>query len=595
MKKVKILQRVVTIALSASLAFSLFGCGSSTGENKKNDSTTQATTGQAPTTTEVKKEPVHLTILWREEAAATNINNFKDNPVYQKLQEVTNTTFEILGWNNDKLKISIAGGDLPDLVCVEDVNSKTLFDAKLIVDMKPLIDKTGSENLLYCPARIKYQQDYLKTDGIYFLTPTASGPEVTPGFNLKQDVGPTIRWDYYKELGMPSIQSLDDLLDVLEEMVKRHPTTPEGKKVYAFSNLNDWSGGLWSYGMLDNVSGVACYNELVDVAREDQKIINEFYGKRNPYYQGARIMNKAFRKGLVHPDAFTMKMVDFEAAALKGEILYNSAVYGFEKANVELMKGDNPTSFITIPFDFGYSYSDVAPRNNLPSYLGVRGMSGKNWSVTKNCKNPEGTVEFLNYCFSAEGSRLLYNGLEGVHWEYVNNKPVLKQETIDMLLAGGDPLNKSGAFGGQGSLGFLAGKNKSVVHPDGELVNLQNVTSTYKKMMNPVQADYAASYGVEYPYEAFVKKYKEGKQKFNPDYKAINMPGLPEDMKRIYTKITDVLVKGLPKTIIVPKTDEEFEAAFNKLKEELNDAGAQELYKWTAERFEEERTKAYGQ
>ena len=42
-----------------------------------------------------------------------------------------------------------------------------------------------------------------------------------------------IRWDLYKEAGYPKLESYDeDLLDVLEELVKLEPETADGQKIY---------------------------------------------------------------------------------------------------------------------------------------------------------------------------------------------------------------------------------------------------------------------------------------------------------------------------------------------------------------------------
>ncbi|WP_135555977.1 type 2 periplasmic-binding domain-containing protein [Paenibacillus cymbidii] len=585
MRKVKGLSKALVLTICASLLV-MTGC------TKSSDDGEPTSTASAPSTTAKPKENVKISVLWCEEGGATNINTYKDNPVLKEIEKRTNTTLEILGWNAEKLSMSIAGGDLPDLICTNDANIKKLYDAKMIVDMAPLIEKTGSKSLLYAPNRIKYAKDFLGTEGIYYLTPAAFEADVDTILPMKMDVGPSVRWDYYKELGYPSIKSFDDYLAMVEQMVQKHPTTPDGKKVYGFGLFNDWSGGLWSYGLLTSVSsGVNNYAETIDVSKDDQsKIISDFYGPQNPYYQASQFYNKAYRKGLMHPDAFTMKYADFEAAAVKGEIISNPAVYGFEKANQELLKAANPTSFMMIPFDFGYSYSPPKPYNQIPGYQGGRGLDGKNWTISTKSKIPDRVVEFLNFVFSPEGSRIIYSGVEGVNWEYdANKKPVMKKETVDTIIKGGEDLNKTGIFGSIAALSHLRGVSNTVKASDGGYANLQSDKSTYIQMMNTVQKDYAKYYGVDYPSLAFTKKVDEKKMKFNADYKVVSLPAMPDDIKRIDVKLQDILVKGLPKTIIEPKTDEEWVKAFDKLRNDLNAAGAQTVNKWA----ETEYMKAY--
>ncbi len=47
--------------------------------------------------------------------------------------------------------------------------------------------------------------------------------------------------------------------------------------------------------------------------------------------------------------------------------------------------------------------------------------------ITKNCKNPEAAVRFIDYMYSEEGSSLLTWGIEGETWEWVDGKKQLTE------------------------------------------------------------------------------------------------------------------------------------------------------------------------
>ena len=49
---------------------------------------------------------------------------------------------------------------------------------------------------------------------------------------LKSQVAPYIRWDLYKKLGYPKIDSIDDYIPILQKMMELEPTNAEGKKNY---------------------------------------------------------------------------------------------------------------------------------------------------------------------------------------------------------------------------------------------------------------------------------------------------------------------------------------------------------------------------
>lgn len=114
------------------------------------------------------------------------------------------------------------------------------------------------------------------------------------------------RWDCYKELGCPEITSEDEYLDVLKQMVDAHPETEDGKKVYALSGWTDW--GLWPYKIsypfsfgYENLDNNQLFShvtgELEDMFTKEDGI----------FWKSLSFFNKAYRMGIMDPEAFTMK------------------------------------------------------------------------------------------------------------------------------------------------------------------------------------------------------------------------------------------------------------------------------------------------
>lgn len=76
------------------------------------------------------------------------------------------------------------------------------------------------------------------------------------------------------------------------------------------------------------------------------------------------------------------------------------------------------------------------PRNSNGDdpVLPVNGISG--WTLTfisKNCKNPERAIKFIDYLMSEEGQKLTYLGIEGETYDIVDGTPVLKPEVQQLL------------------------------------------------------------------------------------------------------------------------------------------------------------------
>jgi ABC-type glycerol-3-phosphate transport system substrate-binding protein len=598
MRKSSVLERVLAVLfITCLITVSMFGCGGKTNDDKQNtEQTTEEKGGEVTTqkVTEKEKEPVHFTVLYPQETAATDVNKYKDkNEIYKKIVEATNVSFDILGWSDEKIKVAIAGGDIPDIVCVIDEHTKTLHDAGMLYDLETLIEATGSDLMDVCPQRIKTSKAMFGDGKLWYMNPNAYGPDTKQQPLMLNSVYPSMRWDYYKELGYPQIKNFDDLLSVLEEMAKKHPTTESGKKVYAMGSFTDW-GGFWAYTMTTGIAlgMVDPPQNLYVVKKENETITSNILSPESPIWQTALLMNKAQRKGLFHPDSFTMKNTDFKAAVLRGEILYCPTIYQASSANVELL--EQGTEFIAIPFDFGYTYSSIGQMNRDNDYLGNAGWGGKNWSITTNCKEPERAMDLLNYCFSLEGSRLIKSGIEGVHWDYIDDEPMMKQEIIDLKLKNNEEWNETCVYGTPGSLQFFCGYDGAVNSTDGYPVDLINVPSAYKMMLKEPEKDFCEHYGVDFPMQEFWNRAEEGTIKFNANFKEVKLPQAPEDIKRINTKLEDMILKGLPRCIVEPTNDEEFNAAMNKLIEEMKAQGADESWEWAKEAFEVERAKVYG-
>ena len=58
----------------------------------------------------------------------------------------------------------------------------------------------------------------------------------------------------------------------------------------------------------------------------------------------------------------------------------------------------------------------------------AQGKSGKFTAVTVVCEHPEKAMDFINFMLSKEGNDLLRLGIEGLHYEMVDGKPVFNEE-----------------------------------------------------------------------------------------------------------------------------------------------------------------------
>ncbi|QHW34705.1 hypothetical protein GZH47_30525 [Paenibacillus rhizovicinus] len=499
--------------------------------------------------------------------------DFENTEVYDEIKRVTGVTMDLQAYDEQKFKVELAGGNLPDIIQVPNKNIKALIEGNNIIPLDALIKTNGPEvaQPVLAPS-LDYIRRYWSDDSNkLYMIPVQIG---AGGFGFDQQTGLNVRWDYYKELGYPSIQSIDDMVNVIAEMVKRHPETEDGKKTYGVSIWNDWA--TWGVRSLGLVTGNLPFNPFTG------QLVNDYTDpNQSAIWDTARFLYLAQQKGILDPDAFTAKYNDVVAKASQGTLLSSMATWPFAEINAQLLKQGKDEGYVTIPLDWGFT--------NIGGVT-TGGWSDRAWAITRNCKDPARAMDLINFLVSEQGSRLIASGIQGEHWEYVDGKPVMKPETVALAAAGGDRWKRTG-------IGMFANQQGFADHflmSDGGIVNLFETPEMYEAKANSLYEDYDNYYGVTYPAEAYKRYVEQGKVKTLdqiPQDILNAMPPKPDDIIRIQTKLDELLVKGMPIVVLGSPNETDFEANEQKLIQQLKDAGADSYFSWFKQAFEETKAK----
>ncbi|WP_169090551.1 extracellular solute-binding protein [Paenibacillus sp. PL91] len=541
----------VTISIMLTATMLLAGCAGNNGEKPSNE----AAGGDSGTKT------VKLKTVLKDAS-----KDFERTDIYKEIVKQTGVTFSIESYDPNKFKVQLAGGDLPDIIQVDSINYKQMIEGNLLLPLDDLVKTNGKD--IMTPT---FQQglDFSRkfwsngTGKLYLIPSGHVGPV---GFKQELGVGWATRWDYYKELGFPEINNEDDMLNVLEQMVKKHPTTADGKPVYGVSTWNDW--GAWGLTMPMAIPygyvNMSYWGVIPSVSGE---LVDNYANPDSPLWKTASFFYKAKQKGILDPDTFTNKSSDFQTKGNNGQILF-SPMNGFD--NTALSKEGPDKGFVTIPLNFGYVWNGAANST---------GWDGRAFAISKNSKNPERAMDLINFLNSEKGSRLLSSGIEGIHWDVIDGKPQLKEETLKMSLTGGDAWSKIGIGGSNNQQGL----SEFQVAKDGGNVNLFDTSEVYASRMNALQKDFSEHYGVSYPSEIMKKRVEEGiikdQSSFNNAWlSAIAQPD--DDMKRLNAQLEDMVIKGIPSVVLNSKNDAEFEAAKQQLIDKLKKAGVEKSFAW---------------
>lgn len=557
--------RLLAALLAASGVFSIVACGPAEPSGSQ-DSTTSTSnkTENMPSEDQDTQDVVTLEILAKN--GGDTFNQYADNHVQDQMAKDIGVCIRLVNADNDKFNVMLAGGDLPDLVRTSPNTFEQLIVGKNVIPMDDYLDEYGKDITANVPSTVAFsQQNWSNGEGKLYFLPVQVGPDDA---GLEHQIGPVVRWDYYKELGCPEITSMDDYLSVIKQMQDKHPTTESGEKVYGISMFSDW--GNWYLVM--PISAFYGYNSISSSTLGNYHVdTNEFalsLDEDSIYWKSIDFYRKANAMGILDPDTFTQKYNDLQAKITAGRVLTTPATWA--SGNFNMDHPDTAEGFMAIPSKwsnqwFGTNYE--------------AGWTDKSIGVSSNCKYPEKAVSYLNYCFSYDGARTLYSGIKDVDWTETDGTVALKPETIALRTAGGEAWSKTG-------IGFdvnFVGMGSNVIHPaDGKPVNLFNDPALFPDLLTPLQKDFCEFYGVSYPSEIFTK-YREEYGVFDQSnvdsFIVALMPTVPDDIKRIEAKLDEASQKAAAKMILAA-SDSEFEKLKADTIKEFETLGINTVREW---------------
>jgi ABC-type sugar transport system, periplasmic component len=558
-------KRIPAILVVIFLLVSITACGGKSNTSGTTNSTAATTTAQTtavPSTTAVAKEPVTLKI-WMENFNTPGVQN---NPVANELAKQTGVTMDIVTGDTEKFKVLVAGNDLPDIIQLSDTT--LVSKSGQLLQLDSLIDQYGVNMKTIFPKRLEYSKRFLSdgTNGIYLL-PTEfylSNPDHPDISRMGASQGFFLRWDIYAKVGYPEIKNYDDFINVLKQMQDAYPKTADGKKVYAISGWNDWSY-LWPWHISSIYSeGMGDYPNDFYFDYPAEKASPMFADSR--FWASIEFNNKAYRAGLLDPEAFTMKYANFTDKCKAGQILVCYASWQAEGFNNNLTAAGHP--------DQGYEYV----MTGFPYVAGViTPDSPIGWgqaysiAVSKNCKTPDRAVQFIDYIFGYDGSRLLLSGVKGKHWDIVDGKPQATQERLNGSLADKNYNDKEGL-----NYGILAGMQGQQVAPDGFPLNVANDDQQKASKNSDIDKAFIQHYGSQYLYPGQVVYdfVQQGKiktiTKYSPEADLVGQPS--DDTKKLLSQVEEYMKVQIAK-VIMAKTEAEFKTMKQKTLDDIKAKG----------------------
>jgi ABC-type glycerol-3-phosphate transport system substrate-binding protein len=344
-----------------------------------------------------------------------NSGIYKDNTVSEALAQDLGIQLELILGTADVVNTRLAAQDLPDITVFNaDTQLANAIDGRLLVNLDEHISKLPNV-VANGHTMLQYMRDQ-KSNGTGGLYAVRYGINNTVAIRGMTGRGPIIRWDYYRELGYPKADELEDFLPILKTMLERHPVTEDGQKVYGITGggykrspvayiirLYGYSAGPGPFSAIDLRTG-----QVVDYF--DTKIA----------YRAAKFLFNANQMGLVDPDMPTMNEEPMMWAKMEaGRVLFSlfeDGFFTFNPQNLEAGKAMLPVYF-----------TNTLHPGGVPSYIGDRTGVG----ISAKTRNLDKALAFLDYSFSWDGAWNLTNGPRGLTWDLDSSgEPYWTQDRI---------------------------------------------------------------------------------------------------------------------------------------------------------------------
>lgn len=582
-------KRILAMLLAAVMTASLAGCGKG-GETAAgtagNDNGGQEAAGQ--------DEVVTLKMFICNQSKYTGL---QEDPVAKYIEEklgirieltvdssLGNTTAQTSTFN-ELLATKLASNDLDDIMDFGSPsgnpeilnNLNRAVEAGMIIPLDDLVAEY-TENLSTDPRltiRNDYRREHMYNDGKFYSVGGWGGM----GLDQLPGAANWVRWDLYKEMGYPDVETDEDYLEMLKEMQDSYPETPGGEKVYAiggaFADPQGMGDGFVNrdYPLSKGYEPLEG-NYAVYLNHATKQVEAPLQDPDSFFWNGVKLYYKANQMGILDPGAVTMSSAEYTEKINKGA--YLSAVNGWQVMNKEAILDGLGMK------DAGYM--PMRPLEDVVS-LSVYWESvvgGNEFAITSKCKYPEKAIQFLDWCMSEEGSRMITQGAEGMAYTMDGDVPSVTQQYLDDNAGG--TVDMAETYGKWKYAGINAFQHIDVdsngyyIQPE-QIPNVDNYSA--------VKKDALSFYGTESFTDYFTQYKNRAGEKLPNVIWSTYTSGIgskPDDIKQKYAQINEYMYKQIFK-MIYAKDDAEYEALQNEAMEKVGELGVRDVVKWYQDRF----------
>lgn len=345
-----------------------------------------------------------------------------ENIVSKKITEETGVSIRFItpsGNENEKLNALMSADSLPDFITLGWWESQVneMIDDDMVYALNELADQY--DPYFYQVSDSDVVNWYTQEDGNIYSYPNScyTPKDVGQHNNIASNQTFLVRKDIYEAIGSPDMTTPEGFQAAVEKAYEMFPTVDGEPLIPVGAHVFNGEG---------NVSFDQYLMNFLAVPFEEN---GEFYDRytNEDYITWLKMFRGLAEEGLLADDIFIDQRTQMEEKMATGRYFCMIYQYTDMAAQQKELYANHPERvYLAVDGPKNASGDDHT--------LTTTGING--WTVTlisKNCAYPDRAIAFLDYMLSEQGQLRISIGVEGETFDYVDGRPIVKEEVNTLL------------------------------------------------------------------------------------------------------------------------------------------------------------------
>lgn len=396
-------KKILAVAVSALIACTVVACGSNNSSNQEEQPTKTPVVSKEEGTASPSKQDKPATVsMMTLSAELTN-----DSPVLKWIQDATNVAVEVshaAGDYNEGLALVMAGGDLPDIVVINDVSQANSYGSQgALLDFNEHLDRMPNLKAFWD----KYpdlKRRATTPDGKIYIA-------INEGLGYSNQMVWMYRPDVLEKHNLQVPTTWDELHIVLQSLKKEYPDSYP--LIFRF--------GLESVELTMAPSFGTYYKVYPDLQTGEVK----FAPVTENFRHLLENLNTFYKEKLINTDFLSITTDQWVEMMTTGKSFFTVDYIGRIQSLSEAMMEEG-AELRMMPPPAGPNSTGYNPFTNY--------MTG-GFTVAKNSKNLEAALHYIDFLYSEAGTELVSWGIEGETFTVKDGRKVLTAAKDHLELA----------------------------------------------------------------------------------------------------------------------------------------------------------------